>query len=370
MKHLYLILCLTVVFANLFGQSPEPEETFNIVPNPSFESYAAPPIGWFYTGRHFTNVVKYWSAATAASPDIFGPRVRVPLHWQEKDFGKQSPQSGNSMVGITVYGCEEGKPHCREYLQIQLHEPLVVGQNYYAEFWTSHLPKSLQINNLGMYFSSSRIERHTDEVLHFSPQVNTEEIIIACDMKWVKISGHFVAEAEADYLIIGNFFPDGETQMDSTCAEHLKFAYYYIDDVLVKKEEPILPVPVKEDDLSKVELTEGKVITLRNIFFETDKAALLPRSYTELNKLLKLMEDNPNMIIQINGHTDIRGDHEYNIDLSRRRAQAVVEFLTANGIKRERSTFQGFGSTQPIATNKTDEGRQLNRRVEFVIIRK
>lgn len=370
MKHLCTFYCIALFNVLLNGQSITPAETPNIVPNPSFENYSAPPIGWFYTGRHFTNVVKYWSAATAASPDIFGPRVRVPLHWQEKDFGAQQPQSGESMVGITVYGCEEGKPHCREYLQIQLHEPLVVGQNYYAEFWTSHLPRSLQINNLGMHFSTSRIERQTDELLHFTPQIKAEEVIVACDMNWVKIAGRFVAETEANYLIIGNFSADSLTQVRRECADHFKYAYYYIDDVLVKKEEPVLPVPLKEDDLSRVELAEGKVITLRNIFFETDKSELLPRSYTELNKLRQLMEDNPTMVIQINGHTDIRGDHEYNLDLSRRRARAVVDFLSSNGIKRDRTQFQGFGSTHPIATNDTDEGRQLNRRVEFVIIRR
>lgn len=370
MKHLYFFTCFFFCTPLLFSQSSDPAVSLNIVPNPSFENYAATPIGWFYTGRHFTNVVKYWSAATAASPDIFGPKVRVPLHWQEKDFGKQQPKNGQSMVGITVYGCEEGKPHCREYLQIQLHEPLVIGQNYYAEFWTSHLPRSLQINNLGMYFSTSRIERPTDELLTFRPQINAPEVIVACDMQWVKVSGHFVAETEADYLIIGNFCDDKLTRVQQDCAEHFKFAYYYIDDVLVKKEEPILPVPLKENDLSKVELIEGKVIQLRNIFFETDKSELLPRSYTELNKLLFLMENNPNMVIQINGHTDIRGDHEYNLDLSHRRARAVVDFLTSNGIQRARALFQGFGSTQPIATNDTDEGRQLNRRVEFVVMRK
>lgn len=369
MKHFYLF-CFIIFTAPLISQSSDLAESSNIVPNPSFESYSGTPIGWFYTGRHFTNVVKYWSAATAASPDIFGPKVRVPLHWQEKDFGDQKPKGGQSMVGITVYGCEEGKPHCREYLQIQLHEPLVIGQNYYAEFWTSHLPHSLQINNLGMYFSTSRIERPTDEQLTFKPQVNANAVVVACDMQWVKISGHFVAQTEADYLIIGNFYDDSQTQVQQECSDHLKFAYYYIDEVLVKKEEPVLPVPIKEDDLSKVELAEGKIIQLRNIFFETDKSELLPRSYTELNKLLRLMEENPNMVIQINGHTDIRGDDEYNLDLSHRRARAVVDFLTSNGIKRDRTLFQGFGSTQPIATNNTDEGRQLNRRVEFVIMRK
>ena len=161
--HIFLLLFLTHL---LGAQSEANIKSQNIVPNASFENYASPPIGWFYKGPHFTRVLRYWSAATAASPDVFGPKVRVPEHWAEKDFGLQEVRTGESMVGITVFGCEEGKPHCREYLQIQLEESLVKGQNYYAEFWTSHLPRSLQIDKLGMYFSNARIERTTNDLLN------------------------------------------------------------------------------------------------------------------------------------------------------------------------------------------------------------
>ena len=76
------------------------------------------------------------------------------------------------------------------------------------------------------------------------------------------------------------------------------------------------------------------------------------------------------MVIQINGHTDIRGDNIYNLDLSQRRARAVVEFLYKNDISTERVKYKGYGSNQPIAPNETEEGRQLNRRVEFLILQK
>ena len=129
-----------------------------------------------------------------------------------------------------------------------------------------------------------------------------------------------------------------------------------------------LPVPVPEDDLSKLKIETGKVVRLKNIFFETDKADLLPRSYVELNKLLEMMRDNPGMVIEIHGHTDTRGTADYNQGLSERRAAAVTDFLISNGIAAERARYKGFGSTQPVAANNTEEGRQLNRRVEFVIV--
>ena len=76
------------------------------------------------------------------------------------------------------------------------------------------------------------------------------------------------------------------------------------------------------------------------------------------------------MIIEIRGHTDVRGEYDYNIDLSQRRAQAVVNYLLSKGITKNRVTSKGYGSTMPIADNETAEGRQKNRRVEFIVLQK
>ena len=368
----FFLLCFSfaVQFLPELHQGAGDPPQANLIPNNSFEEFSAPPIGWFYKGQHFTDVMKYWSSATAASPDAFGPRVRVPDHWAEKGFGQQQPHSGKSMIGITTYGCDEGKPHCREYVQIQLREPLVPGQTYYAEFWVSHLPRSLQINNIGMAFSNKRLDFKTDVQLNLRPLVNAAKTVEAPNGKWVKISGKFKAPEEADYLVIGNFFPDSLTAVKSSCAEAFPYAYYYLDDVLLRKEEPIIEVPIREDDLSRIPITAGQVITLRNIFFDFDKFELLPRSYTELNKLLHILQNNPAMVIEIRGHTDNTGDRDYNLYLSRKRAEAVVQYLLENGVSAARAKYRGYGDAQPIAANTTDEGRQLNRRVEFLVVKK
>lgn len=351
----------------LIAQAPAVEQE-NIVPNPSFELYASPPIGWFYKGEHFTTVMKYWSSATNASPDVFGPKVRVPAHWSDKGFGKQVPRTGLSMAGITVFGCSQGKPHCREYIQIQLSEPLVIGQDYLAEMWVSHLPQSIRTNNLGFYFSSEKIEEITDGVLNLAPQVQADEVLKANNNRWVKVSGNFVADQEAEYLVIGNFYPDSLTVCEPKDVGGLPFGYYYVEDVLVKKIPPILPIPIREDDLSKIKLEPGKVVPLRDIYFEHDKWELMPRSFVELKKLLRIMEQNPQLAIEVCGHTDNTGEDEYNLNLSEKRARSVVEYLTASGIEGSRTRYKGCGSTQPIATNTTAKGRQLNRRVEFVVL--
>ncbi len=342
----------------------------NIVPNPSFERYASAPIGWSYKGSYFGEVVKYWFSATTASPDIYGPDVHVPMDWAEKGFGDQKPRTGKSFAGLTLFGCTNGKPHCREFVEIQLAEPLVIGQAYYVEFWVTHLAKSLQINNLGAYFSISEIKRQTDEVLVRDAQVSAKDIVPAPGGKWVKVSGQFVAKYEAEYMVIGNFRDDFNTLSIAPSEDCFNYAYYYVDDVLVKKIPPYKPVPVKSDDLTRQKLEPGKIIQLKNIYFEFDKDELMPRSFVELNKLLKIMRENPKLSIEIMGHTDALGDDDYNLDLSRRRALAVVNFLLENKVNKNRLRSHGEGEAKPIASNETDEGRAQNRRVEFVVVKK
>ena len=342
----------------------------NIVPNPSFERFANAPIGWSYKGSVFGEVVKYWFSATTASPDVYGPGVRVPVDWREKGFGEQTPRTGKSMAGLTLYGCTNGKPHCREYIEIQLMEPLVIGQTYYVEFWTTHLQKSLQMNNLGAYFSVGEIKRTTDEVLVREAQMLATNIIEAPEGKWVKVSGYFQAKYEAEFIVIGNFADDANTLTTAYREDCFNYAYYYIEDVLVKKSPPYLPVPVKPDDLTRQILEPGKTIQLKNIYFEFDRDELMPRSFVELNKLLKILKDHPKMVVEIGGHTDNFGEDAYNLDLSSRRAKAVVAFLVQNKIAATRLKFKGFGEGKPIASNETDEGRAQNRRGEFLILKK
>jgi outer membrane protein OmpA-like peptidoglycan-associated protein len=342
----------------------------NIVPNPGFERFVSPPVGWSYKGAFFGQVVKYWFSASTASPDIYGPGVKVPSDWSDKGFGEQKPHSGNCLAGLTLYGCTNGKPHCREYVEIQLAEPLVPGQRYLVEFWASHLKRSLQINNLGTFFSEKRIQRQSDEMLLYKPQFFTSKKVEAPGGKWVKLSGYFEATDESEYLTIGNFFTDEDTETAAYRDDCFNYAYYYIDDVLVKKVPPFIRVPVKPDDLTRQPLEEGKAIQLKHIYFEFDKYELMPRSYVELNKLLLILRENPGMHIQIVGHTDNIGKDNYNKYLSRKRAKSVVQFLMGNGILAGRLRYYGEGESKPIASNATEEGRFQNRRVEIIVLKR
>ena len=371
MKYFQITMGLLLLsMASISQNSEDSDWRKNIVPNSSFEKYSGTPIGWFYKGEHFTKVMRFWDSPTSASPDVFGPKVRVPKHWADKGFGDQAPKDGKSMIGLTSYGCKDGKPHCREYVQIQLAEPLVIGQIYYMEIWVSHLPRSLQINNIGATFSPKHIKVSRDLRLNLLPLIRSKKVISAPNHKWKKLSGRFTADVEGNYLIIGNFYPDSLTQVKDPGGNSLNYAYYYIDKVYLRKEPPILKPPVAVDDLKKIKLEEGKIVVLKNIFFDFDKSDLLPRSFIELGKLIEIMEVNSNMEIEIRGHCDSRGSKEYNDFLSTNRAEAVYNYLIENGIQKNRCIFKGYGSEKPIATNDTEIGRQKNRRVEFKILKK
>ncbi len=115
-------------------------------------------------------------------------------------------------------------------------------------------------------------------------------------------------------------------------------------------------------------IKEGESVVLRNIFFKTDSHELLPESMSELRKLLELMEQNPNLKIEIGGHTDSTGTFAYNKNLSEKRALSVFRYLTDNGIDESRLAYSGYADQHPVATNETEEGRALNRRTEFKVL--
>ncbi len=114
---------------------------------------------------------------------------------------------------------------------------------------------------------------------------------------------------------------------------------------------------------------EGMSITLRGIYFDFNKATIKPESHGALQDAAKIMQDNPTIHVEIQGHTDSKGSDEYNQSLSERRAQSVVTYIVQNfAIDASRLVGKGYGESKPIASNATEEGRALNRRVEFFIL--
>lgn len=115
-------------------------------------------------------------------------------------------------------------------------------------------------------------------------------------------------------------------------------------------------------------LKAGESIVLDNIQFQSGRSILLDESYTTLDKVVNVLEENPNIKVEISGHTDSSGSLELNQRLSENRAKAVADYLISKGVSKDKITSKGYGPSMPIETNTTKEGRAKNRRVEFKIL--
>jgi outer membrane protein OmpA-like peptidoglycan-associated protein len=117
-----------------------------------------------------------------------------------------------------------------------------------------------------------------------------------------------------------------------------------------------------------VVVTKTKIEIKQTIYFDFDKATIKPISFPLLNEVAQALKDNPQIRVRIEGHTDSRGNDAYNMNLSQRRAESVKTYLVGQSVAADRMQPQGFGETQPIADNRTEQGRAQNRRVEFIIL--
>jgi outer membrane protein OmpA-like peptidoglycan-associated protein len=127
-------------------------------------------------------------------------------------------------------------------------------------------------------------------------------------------------------------------------------------------------IELDDRDLSMVPLVKGSTATVNNLFFDLGKATLKPESEPELKRIQQVMKENMALIIEISGHTDNTGSDEINNKLSLERANAVKDYLLNGNIDSSRIRTKGYGKSKPKADNSTEEGRQINRRVEIEIL--
>src|SRR5690606_4225596 len=116
-------------------------------------------------------------------------------------------------------------------------------------------------------------------------------------------------------------------------------------------------------------IEKEQTIVMNNVFFDFDKSELRSESFPELKRIITFLQDNPDVEIEISGHTDSFGNDSYNQRLSDRRAKSVAAYLTQNGVDEGRLTAIGYGEARPVVS--TDLGikeQQKNRRVEFIIL--
>lgn len=378
----------------------------NLVLNPGFEE--ANPVSKFpncaYTqnDKQFNAAVKDWNTFMALTPDV------IIMDDDDTDCFYPKPHSGNRMAGIITYhpGLDTGYDFdLHEYIQGKLKAPLHVGKTFEVEFYISqgdstainHLNavygRKVEIipcsaNNLGFYFLTAPFDYKENvwEMVNYDaiqPQFKIHEIIKTGNNEWMKVKGSFVADYPYQYFVIGNFNKDMDTRTTLENEAEIetynnsknrfwekkkRVAYYCIDDIAVrpiaKKVETNLSL---ETNFSAI-LKTAKIYTFENVTFKSGSSELLPVSLPELDGLADFLNENKNVNIEIEGHTDSKGNELANQKLSEKRAKAVADYLFSKGFSDDRIAFIGYGENQPIKSNETPEGRAKNRRVNVKLV--
>jgi outer membrane protein OmpA-like peptidoglycan-associated protein len=230
--------------------------------------------------------------------------------------------------------------------------------------------------NVG-YFSSNR--NGMDAIFNLKPICTTTAIVTVINKKTGRvIPNALVAILDSNRNVISTLptKEDGKVNYDIECeteynlqvkAQNFETATVSLQKV--KSGETVIQVQLIPEE---VIITDTEVI-LKNVYFDFNKSNITSPGANELDKLVKVMKDNPNMIIFVKSHTDSKGSASYNLKLSEQRAQATVQYLISKGIDSIRISGKGFGdSEQKIKCGKncSEEEHAQNRRSEFVIVKK
>jgi len=348
----------------------------NLVQNPSFEVRKHCPVG---INQSSLSLVKNWNQASKGTSDYFNEcseKVGVP----ENTFGTEEAKDGTSYIGLVSFS--PSRRNYREYMQSKLNEPLSKKKLYCVEFYVSLADNSqFFIDGLGIHFSKGKVKSQNDRFIPVEAQINNpSKNYLDNSNGWTLLSDVYEAKGGEQFITIGNFLRDSDLKIRQRNLESLKntnhdYAYYYIDALNIK------PINSKEEcsctfDLAEKELADTsnytnekfKNVRIETVLFDFDDTEISRQEQERLNEVINLMKDNPYIMLEVVGHADLIGNDEYNKSLSARRAEAVMNFLKDRGIGKDRIKINYFGSSKPIASNNTNEGRAKNRRVEFLII--
>ncbi|GGG37727.1 OmpA family protein [Bizionia arctica] len=344
----------------------------NLVLNPSFEEFK-------YCPEHLGNFnknVSQWSIPNLGSTDYFNSCSKAIGF--TNFFGNQNPKTGKAYAGMYVMAPED----YREYIQGEFLNVLTKGEKYTLSFYINLAANSSHaIKDLGVLFLNKPLKSSSDKVINVNSILNNIEkshftIIYSLQFytekeQWELVTFDFVSKGFEQFFIIGNFDPNKKlATIKIQESKHPDASYYYLDDISVI---PFEVGKTKEISINNIEnyqvLEENTVYTLQNVQFDFNKSNLLDASIKELDQLYNYLEKHKTLSIEIYGHTDHVGSEKRNEELSLLRAKNVALYLISKGLNPTRIIAQGFGDRFPMSSNNTDEGRALNRRVEFKLVK-
>jgi len=366
----------------------------NLIADSSFESNKFIPIDYSSLGASTT-----WNSPTRGTTDLFckcdkklkkSSHVDVP----QNAMGIQDAHSGNCYAGF--FACSHG--FYREYLQTSLSQALQPNKEYILSMYISLSDYSrLAIDKLGVCFMNKSVKyEHSGVITDIRPMYIPLEDEVGMDIdEWHQLTLIFKAKGGENTLLIGSFgikrlWQTGNTvpkEVSSPINKNIeRDAYYYVDDISIFEykrevidtteapENPYFALMKPDSAITEIiepetieQVPSNVVLAFKNVLFQSGESILSPVSFPELNIIASYMKADPNKYIQIYGHTDNVGDEAKNLDLSTKRAKAVGNYLIAKGVNAINVTSAGYGSSKPVGSNETEEGRKQNRRVEFLL---
>ena len=389
-------LILTITILSIFFQLSAQEEN-NLVLNPSFESLDGKL-------KKITQIslANDWDSPTPLKADLFSSSVSGDVSVPKNIYGKEFAKDGENYAGILAYSYNNKKP--RTYLQSQLLKPMASGLDYCVKVHVNLADLSkYAIDQIGIHFSDEKliIEKKGDIIFNnkseFSAVLSNEKTkIYKSRYKWETICGIYHAEGKERYITIGNFYNNKDTQyeklakIDTFPGTQLPEAYYYVDKIEVNLVEDLETCNCNENQKKKresivyhldVEVDESLPLEIKlkkyGIYFDVEDYNLDPMFDNNLSKVINLLNENPGLKLQLNGHTDyleseaIKDDPENKelINLGNYRSKSVRDYLIKNGISSDRLTSQDLGSDQPASRGTSPFSLAKNRRVAFIVLK-
>ncbi len=183
--------------------------------------------------------------------------------------------------------------------------------------------------------------------------------------------GNFVGTMSGDSFSIPLY--DNEKYSITIEAPGFAHAKYLLDPAAANGDRKViqnveLVLPVSASTAAETAHTVGKVMRLDALIFQQRSSIISPQSYPELNNVAQMLHTNPKMVIQLEGHTDTRGDAKMNLKLSQERVDAVRDYLIQKGVEKNKVKTKAYGGTMPLSMESTEEAHKLNRRVEARIL--
>jgi OmpA-OmpF porin, OOP family len=363
------------LIATILFVCTKPVFSQNLVPNPGFEQYTYCPSG---INQSDLEIVKEWRQSTSGTPDYFnrcGKEVGIP----NSIFGVREAAAGDGFVGVVVFS--PTKRNYREYMHARLQTPLRKDQWYCVSMKVALADNATYISDgIGAALTAGPFKKGRGMNIAVDAQLNNPAgKVLYHQNEWITLSAPMKSKGGEQFITIGNFRDDEHLLIKSRNitperGKAIEHAYYFIDEVSVVRVESPDECYNSQNNLQIDLLADAnrdyRTIRLQSVLFEFDESKITTESETILADVLLVLKRNPTYEIEVVGHADLMGREGYNLDLSKRRSQSVIDYLSSRGIDKKRLRIKYFGSAQPVTSNDTEEGRQQNRRVEFMIVEK